>query len=88
MSNARSWLIGAAVVAGAVLIWDVLSGALSALLLLFTAMLIAAGLRPIVDRMSKRMPYGAAVGLAFVAVIAVLVVIGAVLIQPLGAELI
>jgi predicted PurR-regulated permease PerM len=88
MNSARSWLIGAAVVAGAVLIWDVLSGALSAVLLLFTAMLFAAGLRPIVDRMSKRMPYGVAVGLAFVAVIAVIVVIGAVLIQPLGAELI
>ena len=88
MSSVRGWLIGAAVVAGAVLIWDVLSGALSALLLMFTAVLFAAGLRPIVDRMAKRMPYGAAVGLAFVAVIAAVVVIGTVLIQPLGAELV
>ncbi len=88
MSSVRGWLIGAAVVAGAVLIWDVLSGALSALLLMFTAVLFAAGLRPIVDRMAQRMPYGAAVALAFVAVIAALAVIGTVLIQPLGAELI
>ena|SRR6202522_281351 len=88
MNSARGWIIGAAVVAGAVLIWDVLSGALSALLLMFTAVLVGAGLRPIVDRMAKRMPYGVAVGLAFVVVIVVIVVIGAVLIQPLGAELI
>ncbi len=88
MNSIRGWLIGAAVVAGAVLIWDVLSGALSSLLLMFTAVLFAAGLRPIVDRMAKRMPYGVAVGLAFVAVIAVIVVIGTVLIQPLGAELV
>ncbi len=88
MNTMRGWLIGAAVIAGAVLIWDVLSGALSALLLMFTAVLFAAGLRPIVDRMAKRMPYGVAVGLAFLAVILVIGVIGAVLIQPLGAELI
>ena len=62
MNSMRGWLIGVAVVAGAVLIWDVLSGALSALLLMFTAVLFAAGLRPIVDRMAKRMPYGVAVG--------------------------
>ncbi len=88
MNSLRGWLIGAAVVAGALLIWDVLSGALSALLLLFTAVLFAAGLRPIVDRLAKRMPYGAAVGLAFVTVIAAIVVIGTVLVQPLGAELV
>jgi predicted PurR-regulated permease PerM len=88
MNSIRGWLIGAAVVTGAVLIWDVLSGALSALLLMFTAVLFSAGLRPIVDRMAKRMPYGVAVGLAFIGVITVVVVIGAVLIQPLGAELI
>ncbi len=88
MNSLRGWLMGAAVVAGAFLIWDVLSGALSALLLLFTAVLFAAGLRPIVDRMAKRMPFGAAVGLAFVAVIVVIVGIGTVLIQPLGAELV
>jgi predicted PurR-regulated permease PerM len=34
------------------------------------------------------MPYGAAVGLAFSAIIAIVIVIGAVLIQPLGAELV
>jgi len=70
------------------LIWDVLAGALSALLLLFTAVLLSAGLRPIVDRMSKRMPFGAAVGIAFGVLIVGVVAIGFVLIQPLGAELV
>ncbi len=87
MISLRGWLIGAAVAAGTFLVWCVLSGALSALLLLFTAVLFAAGLRPIVDRMAKRMPYGAAVGLAFVVVTVAIVVIGVVLVQPIGAEL-
>jgi predicted PurR-regulated permease PerM len=88
MNSVRGWVIGAAVVAGTFLIWEVVSGALSALLLLFTGVLFAAGLRPIVNRMAKRMPYGAAVGLAFLVVILSIVVIGIVLVQPLGAELV
>ena len=56
---------------------------LSAVLLLFTAVLFAAGLRPIVNRMAKCMPFGVAVGLAFGAVIVVASAIGFVLIQPL-----
>ncbi len=68
--------------------WDVLAGALSALLLLFTAVLLSAGLRPIVDRMSKRMPFGAAVGIAFAVLVIVIAAVGFVLIQPLGAELV
>jgi predicted PurR-regulated permease PerM len=88
MNSWRGWLIGAAVAAGAFLVWSVLSGALSALLLLFTGVLFAAGLRPIVDRMSKRMPYGAAVGLAFGVVMIVAAAIGIVLGQPIGAELV
>lgn len=88
MNSARAWLIGAAVAAGAFLVWSIFSGALSALLLLFTAVLFAAGLRPIVDRMSKRMPYGAAVGLAFLVVMASIAVIAVVLVQPIGAELV
>ncbi len=70
------------------MIWNVLAGALSAVLLLFTAILFAAGMRPIVDRMGRRMPYGAAVGLAFGIVIILTVVIGLVLVQPVGAELV
>jgi predicted PurR-regulated permease PerM len=50
--------------------------------------LFAAGLRPIVNRMAKSMPFGVAVGLAFGAVIVVASAIGFVLIQPLGAELV
>jgi predicted PurR-regulated permease PerM len=88
LNSARGWLIGAIVAAGAFLVWSVLSGALSALLLLFTAVLFAAGLRPIVDRISKRMPYGAAVGLAFLVVIVSITAVGVVLLQPLGAELV
>ena len=49
MNSLRGWLIGAAVVIGTILVWMVLSGALSALLLLFTAVLFSAGLRPIVQ---------------------------------------
>jgi predicted PurR-regulated permease PerM len=84
----RTWVTAAVVFAGAILIWDVLSGALSALVLLFTAMLFAAGLRPIVDRMSTRMPFGVAVGIAFAAVMLAIAAIGFVLVQPLGAELV
>jgi predicted PurR-regulated permease PerM len=81
-------LIGAATLGGAFLIWCALAGALSALLLLFTAMLFAAGLRPIVDRLAKRMPFGAAVGVTFGVVILAIVVVGTVLVQPVGAELV
>ena len=88
MSGARPWIVGATVLAGAFLVWSVVAGALSALLLLFTAVLFSAGLRPLVDRMAKRMPFGAAVGIAFGSVIFATVVIGFILVQPLGAELV
>jgi predicted PurR-regulated permease PerM len=88
MIGIRGWVAAAVIFAGAFLVWDVLAGALSALLLLFTAVLLSAGLRPIVNRLDKRMPFGAAVGIAFgVAMIAV-VVVGFVLVQPVGAELV
>lgn len=64
------------------------SWGLSALLLLFTAVLLSAGLRPIVNRMSKRLPFGAAVGISFGVVLVAIVVLGIVLIQPVGAELV
>jgi predicted PurR-regulated permease PerM len=88
MNGARSWITGAAVLALAFLLWNVLWGAMTPLLLLFTAVLLSAGLRPIVDRLAKRMPFGAAVGLTFGVVILVIAVVGFVLIQPLGAELV
>jgi predicted PurR-regulated permease PerM len=80
-------VIAAAVFAGAFLLWNVLAAAISALLLLFTAILLAAGLRPAVARASKRMPFGAAVGAVFGATLLVIVILGFVLLQPLGAEL-
>jgi predicted PurR-regulated permease PerM len=81
-------VIAAVVFAGAFLVWNVLAGALSALLLLFMAVLLSAGLRPIVDRMHRRMPFGAAVGIAFGVLMVVVALIGFVLVQPLGAELV
>jgi predicted PurR-regulated permease PerM len=87
VNGVRAWVSAAAVFAGAFLLWNVLSGALSALLLLFTAALFSAGLRPIVERMSKLMPFGAAVGIAFGVVMVASVAIGFVLVQPVGAEL-
>ena len=86
--NVRGWVIAAVVFAGAFLVWNVLAGSLSALLLLFMAVLLSAGLRPIVDRMHKRMPFGAAVGIAFGVLMIVVALIGFVLVQPLGAELV
>jgi predicted PurR-regulated permease PerM len=88
VNGVRGWVSAAGVFAGAFLLWNVLSGALSALLLLFTAVLFSAGLRPIVDRLRKRMPFGAAVGIAFGAVMVAIVVIGFVLVQPVGTELV
>ncbi len=88
MSGLRGWLTGAAVVVGTILVWVVLSGALSALVLLFTAVLFSAGLRPIVDRMAKRMPFGAAVGIAFSLFIILAFTVGFVLVQPVTAELV
>jgi predicted PurR-regulated permease PerM len=88
VTGVRGWVGGAVVFAAAFLIWNVLSGALSAMLLLFTAVLLSAGLRPIVDRLNKRMPFGAAVGVAFGVMIIALAAVGFVLVQPLGAELV
>lgn len=84
----RGWITAAVVFAVAFLIWDLMAGAISSLLLLFTAILLSAGLRPMVDRMSKRMPFGAAVGIAFGAVMLLAGLVAFLLIQPLGAELV
>ena len=87
MTGLRTWVTAAAVFAGAFLLWDIVSGALSALLLLFTAALLSAGLRPIVDRMTKRVPFGTAVAVAFGGLMTVVVALGFVLVQPVGVEL-
>jgi predicted PurR-regulated permease PerM len=87
VTSPRGWIVGAAVIGGAVLLWNVLAGALSPLVLLFTAVLFAAGLRPSVDRLSRRMPFGVAVGISFGAVVLAIVSVGLVLTLPLGAEL-
>jgi predicted PurR-regulated permease PerM len=87
MIGVRSWVVAAAVFAVAILIWSLLAGAMSALLLLFTAVLLSAGLRPFVDRMAKRVPFGAAVGIAFGTLIIAVVVLGFLLVQPVGVEL-
>jgi predicted PurR-regulated permease PerM len=88
LTGLRPWIGAAVVLAGAFLIWSVLSGALSAFLLLFTAVLVSAGLRPLVDRLGKRIPFGAAVGVVFGAFLLVIAAIGFMLVQPLGSELV
>jgi predicted PurR-regulated permease PerM len=80
-------VIAAAVFAGTFLLWNVLAAAISALLLLFTGILLAAGLRPAVVRAAKRMSFGAAVGAVYGAMLLVVVILGIALLQPLGAEL-
>ena len=87
MIGVRSWVTAAAVFAATVLIWSLVAGAMSALLLLFTAILLSAGLAPFVDRMARRMPFGAAVGISFGTLIVVVVVLGFLLVQPVGVEL-
>jgi len=88
MNCLRGWVLAVVVFGGAFLFWNVLSGALPALLLLFTAVLLSAGLRPTVDRMRTRIPFGAAVSIAFGVVMVANVAIGFVLVQPVGSELI
>jgi hypothetical protein len=87
MTSVRGRVIAAAVFAGAFLLWNVLAAAISALLLLFTAILLAEGRRPGVEGANKRIPFGAAVGVVFGATLLVVVILGFVLLQPLGAEL-
>lgn len=87
MPAARTWLLGAAVLAGAYIIWVVLAGALSAFILLFTGILIAVALRPIIDRLTRRMPFGLAVGIAFGVVLLIAAVIASIVIAPLGVEI-
>lgn len=87
MNSVRGWVIAAAVFAATFLLWNVVAGAMSALLLLFTAVLLSAGLQPLVDRLAKRMPFGAAVSIAFGTFIVVVVALGFLLVQPLGVEL-
>lgn len=82
----RGWLTAAAVFAVAYLLWTVVAGALSAFVLLFTGILLSSALRPIVDRLTPRMPFGAAVGLTFGVVFIVTALVGYVLISPLGSE--
>jgi predicted PurR-regulated permease PerM len=84
--GARTWFTGAAIFALALFLWLTLASALSALILLFTGVLIAVALRPIIVRLQDKMPFGAAVGVAFAAVALVAVVIAAIVIAPLGAE--
>lgn len=83
----RTWLTAAAVLAGAYVLWLVFAGTLSAFVLLFTGILIAVALRPIVDRLSARMPFGIAVGVAFGGALLIAALVAYLLIAPLGAEI-
>ncbi|MFZ1124776.1 MAG: AI-2E family transporter [Candidatus Baltobacteraceae bacterium] len=79
-------MTAAAVFASAYVLFVVVAGSLSALILLFTGILFASALRPLIDRLSKRMPFGAAVTLTFGAVLLVTASIAFIIIAPLGAE--
>lgn len=85
--GARTWLTGIALLASAYLLWLTAAGALSALVLLFTGILVAVALRPIIDRLRTRIPFGAAVGVAFGATVLLVALITWIAIAPLGAEL-
>ncbi|HEY1977681.1 MAG TPA: AI-2E family transporter [Candidatus Baltobacteraceae bacterium] len=63
-----------------------MSGAISAFVLLFMGVLIAAALRPVVDRLGSRMPFGAAVGVTFGAVFLIVAIIDYMMIAPLGGQ--
>jgi predicted PurR-regulated permease PerM len=84
----RVWVMAAAVFAAAYLVWMVLAGAFEAFVLLFTAILLAAGLRPIVERLSRRMPFGAAVSVAFAALLIVSTALVIVLNAPIASEVV
>jgi predicted PurR-regulated permease PerM len=83
----RSWLGAAAIFAGAFALWLIVANTLSAFVLLFTGMLIAEALRPFVERLSRRMPFGAAVAIAFGCTLVIVGLIAYILIAPLGAEI-
>jgi predicted PurR-regulated permease PerM len=88
MTSVRGWVLGASVVAVAVAICAAVWAAFSAVLLLFTAVLLSAGLRPLIDRLAKRMPFGVAAGAAFGLFAIVVLGIAFALVQPLGGELV
>ena len=82
----RGWFVGAAVVGFVILIWLVVANALSTFLLLFTAILLAEGLRPSVHRLAKRVPEGVAILVVLGVVLLAFVLATFALFQPLGNE--
>jgi len=82
----RGWLLGAATISFAVLMWLVVANALSAFILLFTAILFAEGVRPSVHRLAKSMPHGVAIIAVLASVLLAFVTATIALIQPLGNQ--
>ena len=82
----RGWFVGAAAISFAVLLWLVVANALSAFVLLFTAILLAEGLRPSVHRLAKSMPEGVAILIVLGSVLLAFVSATFALFQPLGNE--
>jgi predicted PurR-regulated permease PerM len=85
-STVRGWLIAASVFALAFLVWTVLAASITPLMLLFTAVLFTAGMRPFIESMSKRMPFGVAVGIAFGAFMVIVAALAFALQFRVGAE--
>jgi len=84
----RVWAVAALTFSVTLLLWLVVANALSAFVLLFTGMLFAEALRPWINKLAVRMPFGAAVALVFGVVLITFVLVTFVLFQPLGAELV
>jgi predicted PurR-regulated permease PerM len=84
--SVQGWVAGAAVVALAVLIWNIVERSLSAFVLLFTAILMAEALRSPIDMLAKRIPRGIAILIVFGAAIGIAAIITVVLFQPLGSQ--
>lgn len=88
MIQPRTLWLAAAVAVGLALAWIVVSNALNVLILLFMAVVVAEGLRPLVDWLARRrLPRPVAVLLLYLVGFLVLGLLGWLLVRPLRAEL-
>lgn len=84
----RTIWLAAAVAVGLALTWIVVSNALTVLILLFMAVVVAEGLRPLVDWLARRrLPRPVAVLLLYLVGFLMLGLLGWLLVRPLRAEL-
>ncbi|MGH2448690.1 MAG: AI-2E family transporter [Chloroflexota bacterium] len=80
------WAV-AAIAVGLALLWIVVTRGLSILILLFVAIIFAEGIRPVVRWLSQSfLPRVAAIGLIYLALLAIFVGLGYLLIEPVVAQ--